>query len=274
MADYEKTLKTLEEMRSRFESGFSSSDREIIELLYLQVCNKRVRNTGCRDCYRDAYIEIRSKLKNLGTMPKKSNYVLKAGAIIHPQGTSKFYSLNNCPDDVAEELLAKYPSEISKFESFPTDWESRVKARKEGTVVEPTKDELKAEIDKLNATIEAREKEIEELKVAASAESEAAIEIETLKADLAEANEKLEACKAEAQEEVKSLNKTIADLKLQLTDANAESEKKDAELKKAADELAEAKAKDADQSAKIEALQKELEAAKKAAEPKKETEKK
>ncbi len=273
MADYEKTLKTLEEMRSRFESGFSSSDRVTIEQLYLQICGKRVRNTGCRDCYRDAYIEIRSKLKILGKMPKKANYVLKAGAIIHPQGTSKFYSLNNCPDEVAEELLAKFPSEISKFETFPTDWESRVKARKEGTAVEPTKEELKAEIDKLNAAIETKEKEIEELKTAAD-NSEAEIEIETLKADLATANEKLENCKAEAQEEVKSLNKTIADLKLQLTDAGTESEKKDAELKKVAAELADAKAKDAEQSAKIEALQNELEAVKKAAESKKETEKK
>ena len=271
MADYEKILKTLEGMRSRFESGFSSSDRVTIEQLYLQICGKRVRNTGCRDCYRDAYIEIRSKLKILGKMPKKANYVLKAGAIIHPQGTSKFYSLSNCPDEVAEELLAKYPSEISKFETFPTDWESRVKARKEGTAVEPTKEELKAEIDKLNAAIETKEKEIEELKAAAD---NSGAEIETLKADLADANAKLEACKAEAQEEVKSLNKTIADLKLQLTDANTESEKKDAELKKVAEELGEAKAKDADKSAKIEALQKELEAAKKAEEPKKETEKK
>lgn len=273
MADYEKTLKTLEEMRSRFESGFSSSDREKIEYLYLTICSKRVRNTGCRDCYRDAYIEIRSKLKRLGTMPKKANYVLKAGAIIHPQGTSKFYSLNNCPDNVAEEWLAKYPSEISKFETFPTDWESRVKARKEGTAVEPTSEELKAEIEKLTAAIEAKEAEIEELKVAAD-NSEATMEIETLKADLAEANEKLEKGKAEAQEEVKSLNKEIADLKLKLTDANDASAKKDEELKAVSAELEAANAKADEQSARIEALEKELEAAKKAAKTEKENEKK
>ena len=158
MVSYEETLRTLEEMRSRFDSGFSSSDKVKIETLYLQICGKRVRNTGCRDCYRDAYIEIRSKLKQLGKMPKKPNYTLKAGAIIHPQGTSKFYSLANIPEDVAEEWLGKYPADINKFETYPTDWQSRVEARKEGKVAEPTVDELKAEVERLTKELEAANK--------------------------------------------------------------------------------------------------------------------
>ena len=91
-------------------------------------------------------------------MPKKPNYTLKAGAIIHPQGTSKFYSLANIPDDVAEEWLGKYPADINKFETYPTDWQSRVEARKEGRVAEPTVDELKAEVERLTKELEAANK--------------------------------------------------------------------------------------------------------------------
>jgi len=241
MASYEETLKTLDGMRSRFDIGFSSSDKVIIEQLYLQICGKRVRNTGCGDCYRDAYIETTAKLKKLGKMPKNPNYVLKAGAIVHPQGTSKFYSLGNIPDDVAENWLGQFPQEISKFETYPTDWESRVKARKEGTVVEPTNDELKAEIEKLNAEIEAKEAEIEQLKAEAGDKSAEAIEIETLKNDLATANEAIEKGKAEAQEEVAGLNKSIAELKVKLADANDANEKQKAEIEKLKSELAAAK---------------------------------
>ena len=240
MTVYEETLNTLEEMRSRFESGFSSSDREIIETLYLQICGKRVRNTGCGDCYRDAYIETRVKLKTLGTMPKNPNYTLKAGAIIHPQGTNKFYSLNNIPDEVAEEWLGKFPSEISKFETYPTDWQSRVEARKEGRVAEPTKDELKDEVERLNKVIEEKEAEIETLKEGAD-DGTAAMEIETLKADLEAANEAVEKGKKEAQEEVSNLNKTIAELKVKLADANGVIEAKDAEIKKLEAEIEAAK---------------------------------
>ena len=227
-------------MRSRFESGFSSSDKVKIETLYLKICGKRVRNTGCNDCYRDAYIETTLKLKTLGKMPKKPNYVLKAGAIIHPQGTSKFYSLN-ISDEVAENWLGQYPAEISKFETYPTDWESRVKARMEGTVVEPTKDELKDEIEKLNAEIEAKEAEIEQLKANAGEGSAEAQEIEALKNDLSLANETIEASKKEHQEEVSGLNKTIADLKLQLADANATNESQKAEIQRLAELVAAAK---------------------------------
>lgn len=198
MASYEETLTILEEMRSRFESGFSSSDRLKIEQLYFDICGKRVRKSGCKDCYRDAYIETRVKLKRLGTMPKKPNYILKAGAIIHPQGTSDFYSLGNIPDEIAEKWLGEYPADINKFETYPADWESRVKARKEGTAVEPTTDELKAEIARLTAVNEAKDAEIEALKQNAGCDDgAAAMEIETLKADLEAAKQDIDALTAE-----------------------------------------------------------------------------
>ena len=243
MVSYEETLKALEEMRSRFDSGFSSSDKAQIEKLYLLICGKRVRNTGCHDCYRDAYIETRTKLKKLGHMPKNPNYILKAGAIIHPQGTSKFYSLGNIPDEVAEEWLGKFPNDINKFETSPPDWQSRVQARKEGKVAEPTNDELKAEVERLNDVVNAKDEEIEKLKLEAEAKAgagddgAAAMEIETLKADLAEANEALEKSKAEAQQEVESLNKTIDELKAEVERLKGELE---AAVKKTAKKSAKA----------------------------------
>lgn len=214
-------MKAIEEMRSRFSSGFSSSDKTKIEELYLLVCGKRVRNTGCSDCYRDAFIEIRSKLKQLKAMPKKPNYILKAGVIVHPQGTSKYYSLNNIPDDVAEEYLGNFPAEIANFETYPLDWESRVQARKEGKVHIPTYDELKAEVENLTAKVADKEKELDELKEA----TVPADEIEKLKAEIVEkdakiaevegelsaAKEQVEAGKDEAQKEVGRLNGVIAE---------------------------------------------------------------
>ena len=113
-------------MKSRFNDGFSSKDRAIIDHLYFFIFGKEVTNKGCSDCYRDAYILIRTKLKTLGVMPTKSNYTLKAGAMIHPVGTSKFYT-NPLPSDaVAEEFLSKFPEQIGIFASYPEDWEERV----------------------------------------------------------------------------------------------------------------------------------------------------
>lgn len=206
MVQYKEALSALTEMRSRFDTGFSSSDKTKIDTFYLLVCGKRVRNTGCRDCYRDAYIETLVKLKKTGDMPKKSNYTLKAGCVIHPHGTSKFYTLSNIPDEVAETWLGQYPADISKFETFPTDYESRVSARKNGTTAEPTAAELKAEVERLNDVVSQKEAEIEALKTGNTQDDgEKDIEIETLKADL-------EASKTENE----SLNKTIAELKAEV----------------------------------------------------------
>lgn len=209
MATYEETMKTIEEMRSRFSSGFSSSDKSKIEELYLLVCGKRVRNLGCADCYRDAFIEIRMKLKQLKAMPKKPNYILKAGVIIHPQGTSKYYSLNNIPDDVAEEWLGKFPQDITSFETYPTDWESRVQARKDGTVHVATYDELKEQVEKNEAEQAEKDAKIEALEG----------RLAEVEGELAAANEQIEAGKKEAQEEVERLNGVIADKEAEIAAA-------------------------------------------------------
>lgn len=126
MQSYEDTMQQLSEMKSRFENGFSSSDRSLLEALHRNLFGKGITNTGCSDCYRDAYILIVKQLKTSKKMPDKQNYILKAGALIHPAGTSKFYT-NAIPDDVAEEHLSKYPNDIIRFAHFPIDWEERVK---------------------------------------------------------------------------------------------------------------------------------------------------
>ena len=127
MSSYEDNLRLLETMRDRADTnGFSSSDKSLIESLYREVCGKAVRNTGCNDCYKDAYIETYLTLKRNGKMPKKPNYILKAGVVIAKFGSNKFYGLSNCPDDVAEDYIRKDESRINLFESFPKDWHDRV----------------------------------------------------------------------------------------------------------------------------------------------------
>lgn len=123
-------MSRLTDMRSRFDSGFSSSDRSYIEQLYRSLLNKTVRRSGCADCYRDAFLEIYTYLKRTGKMPTKPNYVLKAGVIVHPNGTNQFYANANIPDEVAEKRLAEYPESISDFLSYPSDYLARVEARK------------------------------------------------------------------------------------------------------------------------------------------------
>lgn len=251
MATYEETLRTLEEMRSRFHSGFSSSDKMKIDELYLLICGKRVKNTGCGDCYRDAFIETRLKLKSMKKLPEKPNYILKAGCIIHPQGTSKFYSLNNVTDEAAENHLAKFPHDIAMFETYPTDWESRVKARQDGTVHIPTADELKDEVEKLSKEI-----------------AEKDVRIEELEGKSASANEAFEKCKAEAQAEVADLHDKLEKKDAEI-DAAVSAAKKEvtdamnktiAELKKEALTASDTIAK---QKAEIEKLKADLDAAKK-----------
>ena len=232
----------LEEMRSRFSSGFSYSDKAKIEELYLLVCGKRVRNTGCSDCYRDAFIEVRLKLKQLKTMPKKPNYILKAGVIIHPQGTSKYYSLNNIPEEVAEEWLGKFPADIVSFETYPQDWESRVQARKDGKVHIPTYDDLKGEVEKLNAELAQKEAEIEVMQSELDAakkvaeESVSAEEVEKLKAVIAEKDAVIAA--AAKKEVTDAMTKTVAETKKELLAAKDSIAQKDAEIEKLKADLA------------------------------------
>lgn len=144
MALYERTIERLEEMRSRYNDGFSPSDRTYLEALNFRLFNKPITLTGCSDCYRDAYVLIFNKLKKDKKMPAEANYILKSGALLHEFGTSEYYS-HRVSDEVAEYFLKKDPENIRLFGKFPPDWKERInKSKTEKKEVEsaPT-DEVK-----------------------------------------------------------------------------------------------------------------------------------
>lgn len=130
MLGYEETMVLLDEMKPHYDDGFTSSERSTIENLYNTICRKPIRRSGCSDCYRDAYIEVVTTLKRLGKMPKESNYMLKAGAVLHEFGSADFYTLDNIPDEFAEKWLDTHPSDYILFERMPSDWKERVEKRK------------------------------------------------------------------------------------------------------------------------------------------------
>ena len=233
MEEYEVIMGRLTDMRSRFDSGFSSSDRSYIEQLYRNLLNKTVRRSGCADCYRDAFLEVFTYLKRTGKMPTKPNYILKAGVIVHPNGTNQFYANANIPDEVAEKRLAEYPESISDFLSYPSDYLARVEARKNGEVSAPTD---------LEAMSAAYKEAVEERNAATIEIAAKKQEIETLKAKLALTEDELASVKKQLEESSTAsadddgaLSMEIETLKTDLEAANAEN----AALKK---ELEEAKA--------------------------------
>lgn len=122
---YDDVMDKLEEMRSRYDYGFSCSDRDLIDQLYRMIYGKPVTNTGCSDCYRDAYVQICIKLRTDGRLPERPNYILRPGELIHFFGTSE-YHINPVRDYIAEEFLDRFPGQIGIFLEFPEDWKERV----------------------------------------------------------------------------------------------------------------------------------------------------
>lgn len=122
---YEESLMKLEEMRSRYKSGFSHSDRQYIEQLHMRLFGEGVKNLTCGDCYRDAYIENYTYLKKMGKVPEKKNFILKAGALLRVPFTSMTF-VNPINDEDAIAALAAEPKLIVKFAEFPKNWEKQV----------------------------------------------------------------------------------------------------------------------------------------------------
>ena len=58
MMSYEEAVQVLEEMGSRYHTGFSSRDKAVIQRLYETVLSMKFSKTSCADCYRDAYLEV------------------------------------------------------------------------------------------------------------------------------------------------------------------------------------------------------------------------
>lgn len=113
-------------MESRYQDGFSSLDRSLLDSLYFNIFGREITNRGCSDCYRDAYMEILIYLKRNKAMPKKSDFVLKPGAIITFFGEPKCYSNANITDEAALRFLAMNPSNEKLFEKLPEGWRSRL----------------------------------------------------------------------------------------------------------------------------------------------------
>lgn len=141
-------------MESRYNDGFSSLDRSYLDSLYYNLFGREITNKGCGDCYRDAYMEICIKLKKTKAMPNKSDFVLKAGAIITFFGEAKCYSNANLTDEAALRFLALNPNNEKLFESLPSDWQTRL----------PKSDEAPEEVEDKDAIIARLTQENEKLR--------------------------------------------------------------------------------------------------------------
>lgn len=221
--EYDEAIGILTEMKSRFKDGFSSTDRTFLENLHRILFGKGISNKSCSDCYRDAYILIFNKLKSTKIMPKaKSQYSLKAGAILRRAGDNKFYANPLPNDEIPELFLAEFPDSINLFASFPADWKARVARRKEGKLPEGelSQEEASNIISGLEADVKARDEEIASLKselenVRTSSDNNSSeeignlnLQIDALTADLESANNEiadLQSDKAKLEEELAAL---------------------------------------------------------------------
>lgn len=232
--DYNEIIKTLQDMESRYADGFSNLDRAFLDKVYHTLFGHEITNKGCSDCYRDAYMEIKIKLKKDKAMPKKSDYKLKAGAVISFFGHSRAYTSANLTNEVAEKYLAMNPNNANLFAELPDDWKARVAAyvernadtnaqaphmtETEALEIIANKD---AQISEKDALIAQRDSHIAELEskltayslsVPADSEdnpSDKDLEIENLRMELGSANEQL----ASTTEERDNLLKEIENLK-------------------------------------------------------------
>ena len=123
--DYQEAMTQLTRLRSLIAAGgddsvYSPEDRQIIEEIHLEEFGKKVRDCGCNDRYRDAVIELYSKLKRLQTMATDQKYLLRPGVIIWI-GTEA-YSRHNLTDKVAKAYLKANPDARKKFERLPEDY--------------------------------------------------------------------------------------------------------------------------------------------------------
>ena len=253
MDAYNETHSTLQEMESRYHDGFSSTDRAYLDNLYYDLFGREISNKGCSDCYRDAYMEIKIKLRKEKAMPKKCDYKLKPGAIIVFFGESQAYSNPNLTNEVAERYLSKNANHSVMFAELPDDWKMRVNAYIEKThtpgavpVVDNLPDALTMIADRdeqlkkaqevlnskdkeLGEILANKDKEIADLKGTISSLETAlenapsaavAVEYETeaenLRLELTSANETIEADKVQIEQlsaQVDSLNTEVENLK-------------------------------------------------------------
>lgn len=98
---------------------YTDAERVEIEKMYTAVLGCQIRTCNCSEKWRDAVIEMYVYLKKNGKMHTKSQYILKAGVVIQPDGTSDVYTNANLTNAVAAEFLKKYPAAKGLFEKIP-----------------------------------------------------------------------------------------------------------------------------------------------------------
>lgn len=185
-------------MESRYHSGFSSLDRSFLDSMYYMIFGKEITNKGCSNCFRDAYIEIYSKLKREQKMPKKSSYQLKAGAVITFFGSSQAFTNANLTDEVAVKYLSLCDDNAKMFSYLPDGWETQVSDFQQNCTNDNVSDNSVSKIEMLEA---------QNIQLAAEKDS--------LRTELAGANQSLEQAYAERDaliEEVANLKAEIAKL--------------------------------------------------------------
>ena len=221
MLDYSEVMSRLADMRSRFDDGFSSSDRLFIRDMSVAILGRPVRNTSCKDCYRDAYLEIMHKLKNLGTMPKEKKFSLRAGVLLHYAG--EVYVNDNLTDEIAMDALNDNMNRIDLFQKTPDNLEEILTARKavkaqEQPADDTPKEELVKEIAALKAVNAEQEEKLQGAEKTFKAKDE---EIATLKDELQKSKDEAKAEVERLNAEIKAKDEEIATLKATSAEAPA-----------------------------------------------------
>lgn len=232
MNDYNEVMSLLDEMRIRYNDGFSSSDRLKLDNLHVLLFNTPIKNRNCSDCYRDAYVLIYNKLKKEGQMPKKSEYILKTGVVLKMFGSNKVF-INAVDTEYAETYLKQFPQQIKKFAVYPENWEERVAA------FEPKNTEGKTEADVLRDEIAAESAKV----------SEKQIELDKANEKIAEQEEEINALRAS----IETLNETIATMS-----AKEGAEKEEVDVTKYTDKIDSLKGDLAAAKSEIKSLKAEL----------------
>lgn len=129
---------------------YSDAERVEIEKMYTAVLGCQIRTCNCSEKWRDAVIEMYVYLKKNGKMHTKSQYILKAGVVIQPDGTSDVYTNANLTDAVAAEFLEKYPAAKGLFEKIPdntSDGGNAAKSNENGQSADVSNAAVKSAID-------------------------------------------------------------------------------------------------------------------------------
>lgn len=122
---YQSIFEELQQLRNHLYGDFLIAEKKRIVELYHIILHKQVKNLNCGDCYRDAFIELYTYVKqHLTEVLSDYPFVLKEGEVIHFFGESEYYS-NEVPEQVARKYLQTFPNAISKFSQYPDDWQKQ-----------------------------------------------------------------------------------------------------------------------------------------------------